>query len=136
MIKRRKGIAIVETPKGIIVVAGKKKKFTLPGGGANQGESRKDATIRELEEETTLKTKKIFYLFSYIGNAWINHRGKEIRNHVKVFLVDAYGKAKPSNEIKYLSYWNPKSKIDISNRTESVIKNYLKLKKRVKSLSN
>ena len=103
----------------------------MPGGGAKKEESRKDATIRELEEETSLKTKKIFYLFSYIGDAWTNHRGKEIRNHVKVFLVQAYGTAKPSNEIKYLSYWNPKSKINLSNKAENVLKNYLKLKSKI-----
>lgn len=33
--KRRRGTAIVETSKGIIIVAGKKAEyFLLPGGGA------------------------------------------------------------------------------------------------------
>ncbi len=44
--KRRKGVAIVDTNKGILVVAGRSKKFILPGGGAKKWESRKKATIR------------------------------------------------------------------------------------------
>ena len=37
---RRRGVAIVENSKGILVVAGHSKKFMLPGGGANRWESR------------------------------------------------------------------------------------------------
>ena len=45
---RRKGVAIVHTNKGILVVSGRRKIFMLPGGGADRGESRRKATIREL----------------------------------------------------------------------------------------
>lgn len=127
---RHKGVAIVDTSKGILVVAGRSKKFTLPGGGADRGESRKRATIRELKEETGLKTKSIRYLFSYKGRKWKSHKGQIVKNHAKVFLVKAYGTAKPNHEIKYISYWKPKSRIKISHRTEDLIKKYLKKKKR------
>ena len=63
---RKKGIAIVETRKGILVVSGNNKKiFGLPGGGADKGESRRRAASRELREETGLKTKssKFFTVF-------------------------------------------------------------------------
>ena len=60
---RRKGVAIVDSPKGILVVAGKTKVFHLPGGGTKKGEDRKKAAVRELHEETGLKTKRIKYLF-------------------------------------------------------------------------
>ena len=83
---RRKGAAIVDTPHGILVVLGRSRKFVLPGGGANKGESRKKAAIRELYEETGLKTKKITYLFRYVGSRFHTRRG-EVRNHAKVFLI-------------------------------------------------
>ena len=60
---RRKGVAIVDTPKGILVVA-ISDIFILPGGGAKPWENRKKAAIRELYEETGLRTKKIKYLFN------------------------------------------------------------------------
>ena len=72
--KRRKGVAIVDTDKGILVVAGRNKKFILPGGGAERLESRKKATIRELYEETGLRTRNITYLFRYVGGKWHAHR--------------------------------------------------------------
>ena len=125
--KRRKGVAILETNKGILVVSGKNKKFALPGGGAEKWESRKKATIRELYEETNLKTKKITYLFRYVGNKWHAHRGKLTKNYTKVFLVKAEGNPKPEHEIKHIAFWNPKSKIKISKSTKKAIEEYHKL---------
>ena len=53
---RRRGTAIVEFPEGILVVSQGSEYFMLPGGGANKGESRRKAAIRELKEETGLKS--------------------------------------------------------------------------------
>lgn len=125
---RRKGAAIVDTSKGILVVAGRSKRFILPGGGANKGESRKKASIRELYEETGLKTKKIKYLFSYIGGKWHTHSGRSVRNHAKVFLVDAIGKPRPRHEIRFIDYWNPGAKIHITSGTRKVIEKYIIIK--------
>jgi 8-oxo-dGTP diphosphatase len=54
---RRRGTAIVETKKGILVVSGHGKVFMLPGGAANHKESRLQAAIRELQEETGLVSR-------------------------------------------------------------------------------
>lgn len=124
-IHRRKGVAIVDTPKGILVVAGRSKKFMLPGGGAEKWESRKRAAIRELKEETNLETKDIRYLFNYTGGKWHTHRGSSIRNLAKVFLVKAKGTARPRNEIKYTAFWKPGSKIHMTSGTKEVIGRYL-----------
>lgn len=123
--KRRKGVAIVDTNKGILVVAGRSKKFILPGGGAEKWESRKKATIRELYEETGLKTKNITYLFRYVGGEWHIHRGKSVRNYTKVFLVEAEGIPKPKHEIRYIAFWKPESKLDITIGTKKIIEKYL-----------
>jgi 8-oxo-dGTP diphosphatase len=126
---RRKGVALVDAPKGILVVAGRRKIFSLPGGGADKGESRKHAAMRELREETGLKTKSRKYLFSYSGGKWHAQGGKSVRNHAKVFLIHAYGRARPKHEIKHIAYWNPKSKLRISRRTKWILDKYLKMKR-------
>ncbi|MFA5888371.1 MAG: NUDIX domain-containing protein [Candidatus Nanoarchaeia archaeon] len=121
---RRKGAAIVDTPKGIVVVAGHSKKFMLPGGGAELWESRKKAAIRELYEETGLKTKSITYLFRYTGKKW--HSGtKPIRNHTKVFLIESDGEPRPRHEIKHVAFWKPGSKIYLTTGTRMLIDKYL-----------
>jgi ADP-ribose pyrophosphatase YjhB (NUDIX family) len=127
-IKRRKGVAIVNADKGILVVAGKSKNFTLPGGGAEKWESRKKATIRELYEETGLKTKNIVYLFRYTGNKWHTHSGKVIRNYAKVFLVEAIGNPKPKHEIKKYAFWKPGSSLNLTRGTKKIIEKYLSKK--------
>ena len=38
---RRRGAALIKTPRGILVVAFANKEFMLPGGGAEWWESRK-----------------------------------------------------------------------------------------------
>jgi 8-oxo-dGTP diphosphatase len=123
--KRRKGVAIVDTDKGILVVAGRNMKFILPGGEAKRGESRKKAAIRELYEETGLKTKDIRYLFSYVGSKWRTHKGKYVRNYAKVFLVKPEGIPRPKHEIKYISFWKPGSRTYITKGTKKVIEKYL-----------
>ena len=126
MILRRKGSAIVDTNKGILVVSGRSKKFMLPGGGAERGESRKKAAIRELYEETGLKTKSINYLFEYLGSKWHTFSGKEVRNATKVFLIQAEGEPKPRHEIKHIAFWKQESKINLTSGTKKVIERYLK----------
>ena len=56
--KRRRSTAIVKTPKGILVVASHSKVYLLPGGEANNGELRTDASVKELKEETGLIATK------------------------------------------------------------------------------
>ena len=57
MHKRRRGTAIVDTPKGIVVVSVGGRTYYLPGGGARRGESRESAAIRELREETAYRNR-------------------------------------------------------------------------------
>jgi len=122
---RRKGVALVDTPGGILVVSGRRKIFTLPGGGADKGETRRRAAMRELREETGLWTVSRKYLFSYVGRVWPTKKGA-VRNHAKVFLIKTKGRARPRHEIKYVAYWKPGSKIKISNKTRELIEKYYK----------
>ena len=65
--KRRRGTAIVETNEGILVVSGKGNKFILPGGKASKNETRTQAAIRELKEETGLEAYYSKLIFRYVG---------------------------------------------------------------------
>jgi 8-oxo-dGTP diphosphatase len=111
--KRRRGTAIVDTPRGILVVSHDNRTFYLPGGGAEVGESRKNAAIRELKEETNLYAINCSYLFDY----------DTFTNSHKVFLIESIGTAKPCNEIKYIDFFNG-SNLKVSNATWEILELY------------
>ena len=111
--KRRRGTAIVDTPEGILVVSRDNRTFCLPGGGAELGESRRDAEIGELKEETNLLAVDCCILFEY--TSFVNSH--------KVFLMETSGVARPENEIRYLSYFDG-SNLKVSNTTWEIIELY------------
>ncbi len=131
MITRRRGTAIVETPKGILVTASRNKLFLLPGGGAEKWESRRRAAIRELKEETRLKAYYCKYLFTH-NEPKYNHDGKrrKIRNLHKVFLIKANGHPKPNyHDVSHIAYWTSNSNVNISRTTKAIIDCYMEIKK-------
>ena len=111
--KRRRGSAIVDSSRGILVVSYDKRIFYLPGGGAEKGESQKTAAIRELKEETSLETVACRFLFEY----------EALTNNHEVFLIETCGVAKPSNEIKYIDYFTG-SNLRVSNVTWEILEIY------------
>jgi 8-oxo-dGTP diphosphatase len=130
-IVRRRGTAIVDTANGIIVASGRKRLFLLPGGGANKGESREKATIRELKEETGMKAISCKYLFEYNEP----DDGRKIQNLHKVFLIKAIGEPKPNHhDVKHIAYWKPESDIKVSRTTKLIIDRYIKEFKNKKNI--
>ena len=121
MFHRRRGTAIVETSKGILVASGKRKIFLLPGGGAEKWESRRKAAIRELREETGLRAYESHFLFEFDG--FYSARGN-FQDHHKVFLVKANGYPRPQHEIKYVKWYVPGSNIHLSGTTRKIIEGY------------
>jgi 8-oxo-dGTP diphosphatase len=119
--KRRRGTAIVDTPDGILVVSRDNRTFYLPGGGAEKGESRRDAAVRELKEETGLEAVDCLFLFEY--PSFINDH--------KVFLMETTGVAEPENEIRYIDFFDG-SNLKVSSTTWEIIELYHS-KKRIKS---
>ena len=124
---RRKGVAIVESEKGILLVSESGKMFSLPGGGANRGESREKAAIRELREETGLLAIGGNYLFSSNGKRWKDFSGEWRVNHTKVFLIKVSGNPRPENEIKHIAWYAPLSEdnVNISEGTKFLIDKFL-----------
>ena len=129
--RRRRGTAIVETPEGILVVSGRRKIFVLPGGGANKSESRTDAAIRELKEETGLIATDVRFLFRHTGYIHKSYSGGYFEDHHTVCLIHANGIAKPNNEIKYVGYYSPNSEIKISRTTKEIIDRFYEFKRTI-----
>jgi len=128
--KRRRGTAIVETEQGILVTAGRSKVFLLPGGGANKGETRIEAAMRELREETGLKPYYARYLFRHIGKVHKSHGHGYFQDHHTVCLVKAKGNPSPRHEIKHVAYYKPGSEVRISGVTREIIEKYYTFKKK------
>lgn len=128
--RRRRGTAIVETERGILVVAGKDRIFLLPGGEAKKHETRMQATMRELGEETGLQPQSAKFLFHHEGRVHKSHGHGYFRDHHTVCLVEARGTARPHREIEYVEYYKPGSGIDISGVTKEIIDRYYAHKRR------
>jgi 8-oxo-dGTP diphosphatase len=130
--KRRRGTAIVDTEKGILVTAGRGGVFILPGGGAGKHETRTEAAVRELREETGLKPYYVKYLFRYTGRVHKSHGHGYFRDYHTVCLIRAAGDARPRHEIKHIAYYKPGSEVRISGVTKEIIEKYYAYKKRGK----
>ncbi len=111
---RRRGTAIVETPKGIVLVSLDGSTFTLPGGGARRDESAKEAAARELMEETGMEAVNLSYLFDFMGVLHRGSRGGHFRNAHKVFLVKAKGVPEPRQEIAEVAYYKKGLRLSVS----------------------
>jgi 8-oxo-dGTP pyrophosphatase MutT (NUDIX family) len=128
--KRRRGTAIVETEEGILVTAGRNRIFLLPGGGANRHETRVEAAMRELREETGLKPYCAKYLFRHRGRVSRSHGHGYFQDHHTVCLIKAHGTPSPRHEIKYVDYYKPGSGVHISGVTREIIERYYAYRKR------
>lgn len=129
--KRRRSTAIIETPRGILVVAGRRGLYVLPGGGTNKGESITQAAVRELKEETGLIVTNVRLLFRHVGHLQRAYSGIYFKDYHTVCLINASGIARPLNEVKYLDYYSPNSEIKLSRTTKEIIERFYELKRTI-----
>ncbi len=130
---RRRGTAIVETDRGILLTAGRPgKPFILPGGGANRGESRFMAALRELTEETGLLPYYAEIIFTHKGKVRLTISGRhKFQDHHTVCLVKASGIPKPGGgDAKRISYYYPGCDVWISTTTKEIVERYYEWKKK------
>ncbi len=120
-IVRRRGTAIVDTDRGILLVSSSNRLYLFPGGGAKKGEDRMDAAIRELKSETGLDAKSCRYLFSFD-----EPEDKKLRNLHKVYLIEVAGEVLQSlGEKKHIECWHEGSKLNLSNSSRLIIERYM-----------
>jgi len=130
---RRRGTAIVETERGILLTAGRPgKPFILPGGGAKRGESRFMAALRELTEETGLLPYAAEIIFKHKGKIRLTMSGKhKFQDHHTVCLVRASGTPRPGGgDAKRIGYYYPGCDVWISTTTKEIIERYYEWKKK------
>ena len=110
---RRRGTALIETRRGVMVVS-HGRGYLLPGGGARRNELQIECAIRELREETGLYPVEVKYLFRFMK--------------AKVFFMKVRGTPKPRNEIKRIAYYKPGSSTRVSLNTKKIIDRYYAMK--------
>jgi len=130
--RRRRGTAIVETERGILLTAGRPgKPFILPGGGAKRGESRFVAALRELTEETGLLPYSARVIFNHKGKIRPTNSGKhKYQDYHTVCVVQASGIPRAGGgDAKRLGYYSPRCDTWISKTTKEIIERYYDWKK-------
>lgn len=130
---RRRGTAIVETERGILLTAGRPgKPFILPGGGAERGESRFMAALRELTEETGLLPYAAEIIFKHKGKIRPTMSGRnKFQDHHTVCLIKSSGVPRPGGgDAKRIGYYYPGCNVSISTTTKEIIERYYEWKKR------
>ena len=120
--KPRRATCIVGCDDGILLAETSGGLLLLPGGQANRGESRLEAAIRELREETTLQAHAAIYLFDH----------ESFSNRHKVFYLLATGTPKPQDDAVALHYTNTLSaeqQATLSPATIEILRRFNDVKK-------
>jgi ADP-ribose pyrophosphatase YjhB (NUDIX family) len=130
VIRRRRGTAIVETDRGILLTSRNGKVFILPGGGAERDESRFVAALRELTEETGLRPYHAEIIFRHLGKVQKTLSGRRLfQDHHTVCLVKATGEARPGGgDSKHIAYYYAGCNVKISTTTREIIEKYYQWK--------
>ena len=123
--KRRRGTAIIEYEKGVLVVTMNGRAYMTLGGEANRNESRMQAAIREIKEETGLEPYFSMALFRYSGL-----KRKAHQNLHTVYYVKATGTPRPKQEIKRIAYHTPGSSLILSTETREILTRFYAFKEK------
>jgi 8-oxo-dGTP diphosphatase len=104
----------------ILLVRKDKRKWALPGGKVEPGESPAEAAARELSEETGLDVQELLYLLQFSSG--------NVVHHVFEASVRNPQDARPQNEIAAIQ-WRPyavASEVDAKPATRTIISSFLR----------
>jgi 8-oxo-dGTP diphosphatase len=99
----------------ILLVAKKSTKWSLPGGRKARGETMREAAVRELVEETQMRTKKLRLVCQY--------KHPKVAQHVYEVFVKRGTTASPDHEIRHCRWVDPKAmgKLAIGSGTLKIL---------------
>jgi 8-oxo-dGTP diphosphatase len=104
---------ICEQNRHILLVRKPKRRWTLPGGKVERGETTSGAALRELQEETGLDADGLLYLMEL--------ETPSTRHHVFEASVPNLDEARPQNEI-FDCIWYPLDAVQNLNPSEATLK--------------
>jgi 8-oxo-dGTP pyrophosphatase MutT (NUDIX family) len=128
---RERAVAVVIRRGRVLLVKDKTlTKFSLPGGGLQEGETLSQAAARELQEETGLLARKLHFIGSFRGAV----------SHHKAFLVEASGRAqlkskdqKGGGELTSYVWWDQKSPLPVYQHVNVILGLLRKMEKEKQS---
>ncbi len=116
--KRQRATALVVRDDKYLLVRDKgHDKYSLPGGGMEQGEAALTAACRELAEELGMKAYKAERLFDYTNEGSFNDH--------KVVLVSAGGEPRINDrELESFRWWDSRERLPLYPHVTSIINRY------------
>ena len=116
--KRQRATALVVKDGRYLLVRDKgHDKYSLPGGGMEQGEAALTAACRELGEELGMKAYRAERLFDYTNEGSFNDH--------KVVLVFAGGEPKINDrELESFRWWDGRERLPVYPHVTSIVSRY------------
>ena len=112
---RRRGVAVVIRHGKVLLVMDKgKHHYSLPGGGVKKNEPSLAAAVRELYEETSLKSQSVTKIGSFKGSF----------DHHIAYLIEAEGRVhlKRHGELETYMWWDMKKPIPVFPHVREILK--------------
>jgi 8-oxo-dGTP pyrophosphatase MutT (NUDIX family) len=89
LVPRASAYAVIKNRAGhLLMIRGAHGRLSLPGGGADPGETFSDTLRREVQEETGLKTKKLEHWQSYQNCVYFETEDIHYRVYLEVFMCE------------------------------------------------
>ncbi len=111
--KRNRATALVVNDGKLLLVRERgSRRYSLPGGGMERGESPVTSACREVDEETSLKVLEATFLFNYEGQTQNHH----------VCLLSAEGKVRlQRKELSESIWWDGRKSLPMLPSVEVII---------------